>query len=93
MEWQNKLIAELFYERIRVHVDLLSLHDLERELCESIGRALREAGVADRDKAALTRHYLEDAWRRFEQDLCAELEGADRDCPLCAAPLPAAAPG
>jgi hypothetical protein len=41
MDWQNRLLEDLVYERIRQYVDVPDLIDFERDLCESISRALR----------------------------------------------------
>jgi hypothetical protein len=87
MDWKTIVLEELIYERIRVHVDLLELLDFERDLNESIGRAMREVGGAGDDAEALARQYLDRAWRRVEEEWRSEREADDEECPLCAGPF------
>ena len=48
MEWETRLLEELVYERVRLHVDLLELIDFEKDLSQSITRALRAGSRAVR---------------------------------------------
>jgi hypothetical protein len=87
MDWQNRLLEELIYERVRLHVDLIDLIDFERDLGQSISRALREAGTDPGGEADLARRYVERAWNRLEEEWIRERGGQWTDCPLCEAPL------
>lgn len=88
MEWQTRLLEELVYERVRLHVDLLELIDFEKDLSQSITRALRASGVDPDEEDATARRYIEQAWRRVEEEWTRERGSAwDHDCPLCEAPL------
>lgn len=87
MDWQNRLLEELVYERVRLHVDLLDLMDFERDLSQSITRALRASGTDPTQEDALARRYLRRAWRRLEEEWTSERAGEWTDCPLCEAPL------
>jgi len=83
MEWQNRLLEELIYERLRLHVDLIDLIDFERDLCESIARAMRTTGTDPAERSALTRRYVDRAWRRLEIEWTRERAGEQLDCPRC----------
>ena len=87
MEWKQQVLEELIYERVRLHVDLISLIDFERELEESIGRALRELRSDESDAESLTRRFVEAAWRRVEAEWEAERKREDDGCPLCTTAL------
>lgn len=87
MEWHTKLLEELVYERVRLHVDLLELVDFERDLDESIGRAMRECGIEDARAPEVARTYVALAWRRIEQEWTSGRASDWRDCPLCEAPF------
>ena len=88
MEWETRLLEELVYERVRLHVDLLELIDFEKDLSQSITRALRAGGIDRDEEDATARRYIERAWRRLEEEWTRE-RGTDwnHDCPLCEAPL------
>jgi hypothetical protein len=86
MDWQSRLLEELIYERVRLHVDLLDLVDFERDLCESIARALRAGGNDPGREEALARTYVERAWQRLEQEWTRARAGQPADCPLCEPP-------
>lgn len=84
MDWKAQVLEELIYERVRLHVDLLSLIDFERELGESIGRAVRELGSVEPDPELLTRRFVDAAWRRIEAEWEQERQrDEDGTCPLC----------
>ena len=85
MDWNQRVLEELIYERVRVHLDLAELLDFERDLDESIGRALRQAGLPPAEARALTRRHITAALRRIEED--GRRAGEADGCPLCAAPL------
>jgi hypothetical protein len=87
MDWQNRLLEELIYERVRLHVDLLDLVDFERDLCESIARALRASGTDPTEEETLARSYVQRAWQRLEDEWLRERSGEVTDCPLCQAPF------
>jgi hypothetical protein len=81
--WTSALLEELIYERVRLNVDLLELVDFERDLAESIERALAACG-AEEDRERLASEYLERAWTRLERDWRAARESDDHlQCPLC----------
>jgi hypothetical protein len=82
MDMHRKLLEELIYERVCLHVDLSELLDFERDLNESIERAMKACGVEDPHADDLGRHYIEMAWRRIEADWERERSGGD-ECPLC----------
>ena len=81
MDWNSRVLRELVYERVRCHVDLLSLVDFERELEDSIDRAREAGGAATPDADRVSRGLLDDAWRRLEAEW---REVRDAECPLCA---------
>ncbi|HWM84424.1 MAG TPA: hypothetical protein VNO33_01275 [Kofleriaceae bacterium] len=87
MDWQQRLLEELVYERVRLHVDLLDLIDFERDLCESIARALRASGTDPSEEEAVARSFVQRAWRRLEQEWMRERSVEWTDCPLCEAPF------
>ncbi|HTE55541.1 MAG TPA: hypothetical protein VK698_32025 [Kofleriaceae bacterium] len=87
MEWQSRLLEELIYERVRLHVDLLDLIDFEKDLSQSINRALQASGADPNDEDATARRYIERAWQRLEREWTRERASDWADCPLCEAPL------
>ena len=87
MDWQNRLLEDLVYERVRQYVDVPDLIDFERDLCESIARALRASGTDPGQETPLARGYLERAWRRLEEEWARERAENWLDCPLCEAPF------
>jgi hypothetical protein len=87
MDWQNLVLEELVYERVRLHVDLLDLIDFERDLSQSITRALRASGTDPAQEDALARCYIRRAWRRLEEEWTRQAAGEWTDCPLCESPL------
>lgn len=87
MEWQSRLLEELIYERVRLHVDLVDLIDFERDLCQSITRALRASGTHPSEEDALARRYVQKAWHRLEEEWARERARESMDCPLCEAPI------
>jgi hypothetical protein len=92
MEWKQQVLEELIYERVRLHVDLMSLIDFERELEESIGRALRELRSDESDAESLTRRFVEAAWRRVEAEWEEERKREEDACPLCTPALDCSVP-
>ena len=89
VEWRMRLVRDLVYERVRLHVDLLSLIEFEQELGDRIERALQAGDGPGSDADAMSRRLIDDAWRRLE----AEWRGRrDAECPLCAAPFECPAP-
>jgi hypothetical protein len=87
MDWHERLLEELIYERVKLHVDLLDLVDFERDLGESIARALQATGAAPAEVDARARHYLDRAWRRVEAEWTRARAGESSSCPLCEAPF------
>ena len=85
MDLHSKLLEELIYERVRLHVDLLELIDFERDLNDSIDRAMKACGVAEPQAGELGRRYLDLAWRRIETEWEQERRRGP-DCPLCEGP-------
>lgn len=85
MDLNAKLLEELIYERVRLHVDLLELIDFQRELEDSIARAMRACGIDGSQDRQLGERYLDLAWRRIEAEWRQERSG-EEDCPLCEAP-------
>lgn len=83
MDWNSRVLQDLVYQRVLARVDLLSLVELERDLTESVERALGEGdGAAIAMEAArASGGLLDQAWRRLEQEW-RELRNAE--CPLCA---------
>ena len=82
MDMHSKLLEELIYERVRLHVDLCELLDFERDLNESIDRAMKSCGVDEPSAGDLGRRFLERAWRRIEEEWERE-RAVSGDCPLC----------
>ena len=87
MDWQSRLLEELVYERVRLHVDLLDLIDFEKDLSESIARALRASGTDPNQEDRLARRYVERAWKRLEEEWTRQRSSEWADCPLCEAPF------
>ncbi|HUS64748.1 MAG TPA: hypothetical protein VMZ28_09415 [Kofleriaceae bacterium] len=85
MDLNARLLEELIYERVRVHVDLLELIDFQRELEDSIARAMRSCGMDGRHDPELSKRYLDLAWRRIEAEWREE-RSRDEECPLCESP-------
>jgi hypothetical protein len=83
MDWNTRVLQDLVYDRVRCHVDLLSLVELERELADSIERALDKTGTADPEPDRMSRGLLDQAWRRLEQEW---REVREAECPLCSGP-------
>lgn len=83
MDWNSRVLRDLVYERVRARVDLLSLVELERDLAESVERALGQGdGTATaREATRASGGLLDEAWRRLEQEW---RELRDMECPLCA---------
>ena len=86
MDMNAKLLEELIYERVRLHVDLLELIDFERELNDSIERAMRQCGIDEPRDDDLGRRYLDLAWQRLEAEWRQERTRED-ECPLCEGPF------
>jgi hypothetical protein len=80
MDWNARVLQDLVYERVRFHVDLLALVDFERELGDSIDRALEGVDGAQSDGERVSRGLLEEAWRRLEAEW---RRVRDAECPLC----------
>lgn len=80
MEWNTRVLQDLIYERVRDHVDLVSLAELERDLADSIEQALGSGGGATSDARGLGKALLDEAWRRVERDW---REMREADCALC----------
>ena len=87
--WQDKLLKELIYERVMLHIDLMELMEFEKELSDGIERAMRESGVTPVQQQTRAHEYLEEAWQRVEREwdgLHEEPASWDR-CPLCEGPF------
>jgi hypothetical protein len=80
MDWNARVLQDLVYERVRFHVDLLALVDFERELGDSIDRALGVEGAPQSDGERVSRGLLDEAWRRLEAEW---RKVRDAECPLC----------
>lgn len=88
MDWSHRLLEELVYERVRLHVDLAELVELERDLGQSIARALRACGSEGVEQENLARRYLDRAWERLEEEWAAERDRPSEwsECPMCESP-------
>lgn len=88
MEWRHRLLEELVYERVRLHVNLAELIEFERDLGESIARALKACGREGLEQQELARRHLDRAWQRLEEEWEAERRRDSEwaECPLCEAP-------
>ena len=87
MEWQHRLLEELIYERVKVHVDFLDLIDFERDLCDSIARVLQASGTEPGKEEAVARELVDQAWRRLEEEWRRERSASSLLCPLCESPF------
>lgn len=85
MDLNARLLEELIYERVRLHVDLLELIDFQRELEDSIARAMRSCGGNGQHDPELGKRYLDLAWKRIEAEWREE-RSRDQECPLCETP-------
>lgn len=83
VDWKTSVLEDLVYQRVRQHVDLLSLIEFEQDLGDSIEHALSESGGAESEADTMGRRLLDVAWRRLEEEW---REIRDAECPLCAAP-------
>jgi hypothetical protein len=81
MEWQTSLLQDLIYERVRQHVDLVSLAELQHEIAESIERVLPDERIAMGEAEVASRQLLDETWERLEREW-QQVRGAD--CPMCA---------
>lgn len=89
MDWNTRVLQDLVYERVRYHVDLLALVELQRELADSVERALETGDAPESDADRVSRGLLDEAWRRLEEEWRAL---RDAECPLCAGPYQCSAP-
>lgn len=81
MDWNTRVLHDLVYERVRNHVDLVSLVELEHEIAEYVERALaRGGGSTPGEEDAASRRLLDEAWERVESEWRRMREA---DCPLC----------
>ena len=92
MEWHARLLEELVYERVRLHVDLLDLIDFERDLCESIARAFPAGDREPGQDEAVAHTLIDRAFRRVEQEWRRERAASSLLCPLCELPFDCPAP-
>ncbi len=83
MDWHARVLQDLVYQRVRDHVDLLSLVALEHELGTSIELALETGGAPEFDPDRVSRRLLDEAWRRLEEEW---REVREVECPLCSGP-------
>jgi len=81
MYWNTRVLEDLVYDRVRQHVDLVSLVELEHELADYVERALELGTAGSAEANSLSYQLLEDAWERLEADW---RRIRDADCPLCA---------
>jgi hypothetical protein len=81
MDWQTNLLQDLIYDRVRQHVDLVSLAELEHEIADSIERELPAERVAFGEADSASRQLLDDAWERLQREW-QQVRGAE--CPMCA---------
>jgi hypothetical protein len=89
VDWNTRVLQDLVYERVRYHVDLLALVELQRELADSVERALETGDAPESDADRVSRGLLDEAWRRLEEEW---RELRDAECPLCAGPYQCSAP-
>ena len=89
VDWNTRVLQDLVYERVRYHVDLLALVELQRELSDSVERALETGDAPESDADRVSRGLLDEAWRRLEEEW---RELRDAECPLCAGPYQCPAP-
>lgn len=87
MAWQRRLLEELVYERVKLHVDFLDLIDFERDLCESIARVLHANGTEPGQEEAVAHELVDQAWSRLEQEWRRERWASSLLCPLCESPF------
>jgi hypothetical protein len=80
MTWNRDVLRDLVYERMRQHVDLVSIVDLEHEIEESVERAVARDGAGPAEAEDLGRRLLDEAWRRLESEWNML---RDAECPLC----------
>ena len=92
MEWQHRLLEELVYERVKLHVDFLDLIDFEHDLCDSIARVLQASGTEPGQEETVARELVDQAWRRLEQEWRRERAASSLLCPLCEAPFECPSP-
>ena len=85
MDLNARLLEELIYERVRLHVDLLELIDFQRELEDSIAGAMRACSGDGQHDPGLAARYLDLAWRRVETEWRAE-RSREEECPMCQPP-------
>ncbi len=81
MYWNTRVLQDLVYERVRRHVDLVSLVELEHEIADHVERALELGRAGSAEANATSYQLLEDAWERLESDWRRLREA---ECPLCA---------
>lgn len=65
---EKKILQELIYERVRLSVNLCQLVIFEQDLDSSIERALTTVEESAEARRRLTRQYVEQAWRRLEEE-------------------------
>ena len=66
---ERDILEELVYDRVRASVNLCQIIVLERELEESIRRALGGAVAVPDDADAMAQEYVDRAWERIEHEL------------------------
>src|SRR5258706_15899276 len=66
---ERRILEELFYERVRVSVDMCELMAFERDLSSSIERALSACAESQSERTDLTLDYLQLAWERLSDEV------------------------
>lgn len=80
MDWNARVLQDLVYERVRHHVDVVSLIELEHEIADYVERALEREGEVGSEANTTSRRLLDEAWERLESEW---RRLRDADCPLC----------
>jgi hypothetical protein len=80
MDWNNQVLRDLVYERMRQHVDLVAVVELEHEIADSVERAVELGGGGEGEASELSRDLLDEAWSRLEAEWNVL---RDAECPLC----------
>lgn len=66
---EREILEELVYDRVRASVNLCQIIVTERELEESIRRAMGGADAAPGEADAMAQEYVDRAWERIEREL------------------------
>lgn len=72
-QWNNRILDELVYERVRLSLELAELVAFERDLGASIERSLAGCASSREEQSRLARKCLARAWRRIEREWAEEI--------------------